>query len=158
MNIETTRFGSIDVDPEQIITFPKGIPSFEEYKQYALIPADEAKDNPFYFMQSLEEPDLCFFLLDPFQFFKEYQVELDEPTIADLEITSPEDVLIFTLVTARGSLKDATTNLKGPLVINMKKRIGKQILLDKTGYLIKQPLFVTKQAEPAQEVVQGKKG
>lgn len=158
MNIETTRFGSINVDPEQIITFPKGIPSFEEYKQYALIPADEAKDNPFYFLQSLEEPALCFFLLDPFQFFKEYQVELDEPTIADLEISSPEDVLIFTLVTAKGSLREATTNLKGPLVINMKKRMGKQTLLDKTDYLIKQPLFTAKEEEQPSEVASGKKG
>lgn len=159
MNLETTRFGQIEVDQEQVITFPKGIPSFEEYKQFALLPADEAEENPFYFLQSVEEASLCFFLLDPFKFFPDYQVELDEPTINDLEIDSAEDVLIFTMVTAKGSLKEATTNLRGPIVINLKKRLAKQTLLEKGDYLIKQPLFAPKQDEQASQVTAtGKEG
>lgn len=159
MKLQTIRFGEIEIQPEQIITFPKGIPSFEEYKQLALLPVEDNEENPFFFLQSTEEQSLCFFLIDTFTFFTDYNVELDEPTIKDLEIVSPEDILIFTMVTAKGSLKEATTNLKGPIIINLKKKLGKQILLDKGDYLIKQPLFShSKGGQALAETFTGEKG
>lgn len=159
MKLQTTRLGEIEVYPDQIITFPKGILSFEEYKQFAILPAEENEENPFFFLQSTEEESLCFFMLDTFIFFTEYNIELDEPTIKDLEITSPEEILIFTIVTAKESLKEATTNLKGPIIVNIKKKLGKQILLDKGDYLIKQPLFVHhKDVQDPEVTSKGQKG
>lgn len=141
MKIQTTRFGEIEVADSSIITFNKGIPGFEEYKKYALMPADEKGESPFYFLQSIEEVEVNFFLVDPFSFFKEYDIKLEDQMVDKLELNDPTDAIVLTTVTAKGEIKDATTNLKAPLVINNNRQLGMQIVLDNKDYLIKQPLF-----------------
>jgi flagellar assembly factor FliW len=141
MKFVTERFGELEINQEEVLSFPKGMLGFTEEKKYVLIPADDKQETPFSFLQSVEEGELCFVVLDTFSFFKEYDFELDEATLAELEIEKPEDVLVFTMVTIKDSLKEATTNLKAPLIINSMKRRGKQVILEKGDYLIKQPLF-----------------
>lgn len=141
MKIQTTRFGEIEVADSSIITFNKGIPGFEEYKKYALIPADEKGESPFFFLQSIEEVEVNFFLVDPFSFFKEYDIKLEDQMVDKLALNDPTDAIVLTTVTAKGEIKDATTNLKAPLVINNNRQLGMQIVLDNKDYLIKQPLF-----------------
>lgn len=145
MKIQTTRFGEIEVPETNIITFKKGIPGFDEYKKYVLFPADEKGETPFFFLQSIESAEVSFFLLDTFSFFKEYSVELDDQTIEKLELEKPEDALLLTTVTVKGTIQDATTNLKAPFIINVNKQLGMQIVLEKKDYMIKQPLFTNNQ-------------
>ncbi len=150
MNIITPRFGKIEYTEADLITFPQGIPGVQKFKRYVLLPVKESDDVPFVFLQSTEDGDLCFLLLDTLSFFPDYEFELPESDRRSLALTEPEDVLVFTVVTVKGSLREATTNLKAPLVINQRHRIGKQIVLDKEDYLIKQPLF---RAEPSSDAV-----
>ena len=141
MKIHTSRFGEREVADSSIITFDKGIPGFEEFKKYALLPADENGESPFFFLQSIEEEAVNFFLVDPFSFFKEYDIKLEGQMVDSLELKNPTDAIVLTTVTAKGEIKDATTNLKAPLVINNNRQLGMQIVLDNKDYLIKQPLF-----------------
>jgi flagellar assembly factor FliW len=141
MKIQTTRFGELEIADSSVITFNKGIPGFEESKQYVLIPADDKEETPFFFLQSIDSEEVNFFLVDPFSFFKEYDVKLEEQMVERLELESPSDALVLTTVTAKGEIKDATTNLKAPLIINNSKQLGMQIVLGNKDYLIKQPLF-----------------
>jgi flagellar assembly factor FliW len=154
MKITTERFGEIEVSQESIITFSKGILGLDAAKKFVLFPADEQEETPFFFLQSVEEGGLCFFILNTFSFFPEYDIELDELTIAELEIEEPEDLLVFTIVTVQGNLKEATTNLKAPVIINSNKKIAKQIVIEKGDYLIKQPLFST-DSKPGLKMVKG---
>ncbi|WP_404330193.1 flagellar assembly protein FliW [Mesobacillus maritimus] len=141
MKIQTVRFREIEVDESRLITFLKGIPGFDEDKQYILLPADETGESPFFFLQSVETAEVSFLLLDAFAFFAKYDVNLDDSVVEKLEIGSPDDVIVLTTVTVQGELKQATTNLKAPLVINYPKQVGMQIVLDNRDYMIKQPLF-----------------
>lgn len=154
MKITTARFGEIEVVQENVITFNRGILGFGELHKFILFPADETQETPFYFLQSVEEGEVCFFLLDTFSFYPEYDFELDEDSVSDLNIERPEDVLTFTIVTAKESLKDATTNLKAPVIINNNQKLAKQVVLEKGNYLIKQPLFDT-EATPELKVNKG---
>lgn len=146
MKIQTERFGELDVANDRIITFKRGIPGFEEFKQYALIPADPKEETPFFFLQSVEEGAISFFLVDPFAFFKKYDVKLEEQVVGRLELVEPSDAVVLTTVTVQGEMTNATTNLKAPLIINNKKQQGVQIVLNNNEYQIKQPLF---QSEPS---------
>lgn len=141
MNIQTTQFGPIEVADDRILTFERGIPGFEEYKEYALIPADASEATPFFFLQSVEEEEVSFFLVDPFTFFGDYDVKLGDQQVERLALEDPADAIVLTTITAASDLKDATTNLKAPIVINNKKRLGMQVVLDNKTYNIKQPLF-----------------
>jgi flagellar assembly factor FliW len=141
MKLKTERFGEIEVNEKAVLILPKGILGFNEYTKYVILPADANQDTPFFFLQSLEEGKLSFLILDTFSFFSSYDFELDKQTIEDIGLEKPEDVDVFTVVTAQGSLKDATTNLKAPIVINSNNQIAKQVVLENGDFLIKQPLF-----------------
>lgn len=145
MKIQTARFGEMEIEECRMITFIKGIPGFEEFKKYVLLPADEKGESPFFFLQSIEIKEVSFLLLDTFSFFKEYDVKLEDSVIEKLEIDKPDDVVVLTTVTANSELQDATTNLKAPLVINHNKQLGMQIFLDNKQYMIKQPMFQNSQ-------------
>ena len=152
MKIQTTRFGELEIADSSVITFNKGIPGFEESKEYVLIPADDKGETPFFFLQSIDREEVNFFLVDPFSFFKEYDVKLEEQMVDRLKLESPSDALVLTTVTAKGEIKDATTNLKAPFVINNSKQLGVQIVLDNKDYLIKQPLFQHSEKAVARQV------
>lgn len=141
MKIQTERFGEVEVADNRVITFHKGIPGFEDYKEYVLFPADEKEETPFFFLQSIEAEEVSFFLVDPFSFFKEYDIKLEEQMVERLELEEPTDAIVLTTVTVKEEIKGATTNLKAPLVINNKKQLGLQIVLNNNDYQIKHPLF-----------------
>ena len=152
MKIQTTRFGELEIADSSVITFNKGIPGFEESKKYVLIPADEKGETPFFFLQSIEKEEVNFFLVDPFSFFNEYDIKLKDQMVEKLELENPTDAIVLTTVTAKGEIKDATTNLKAPLIINNSKQLGMQIVLDNKDYLIKQPLFQHSEKTVARQV------
>jgi flagellar assembly factor FliW len=142
VKVETTRFGELEIAAEDVLTFTNGIPGLVEYKKFVLLPADSEAETPFFFLQSIENKGLSLFLVNPFQMFKDYDVELDEKTIESLKITNEADVLLFTIITVNNTLQDSTTNLKAPIVINVKEKLGTQMILDHKKFLIRQPLSV----------------
>ncbi|MDX1806638.1 MAG: flagellar assembly protein FliW [Paenisporosarcina sp.] len=152
MKIQTTRFGELEIADSSVITFNKGIPGFEESKKYVLIPADDKGETPFFFLQSIDREEVNFFLVDPFSFFKEYDIKLQDQMVEKLELESPSDAIVLTTVTAKGEIKDATTNLKAPLIINSNRQLGMQIVLDNKDYMIKQPLFQHSEKAVARQV------
>ncbi|RNF38809.1 flagellar assembly protein FliW [Planococcus salinus] len=141
MNIQTSQFGEIEIADDRVLSFAKGIPGFEDMKEYVLLPADEEGESPFFFLQSIESAELSFFLVDPFSFFKDYDIKLEEQLVERLELEEPTDAIVLTTVSVTGEMKDATTNLKAPIIINNTKKLGMQIVLDNKTYQIKQPLF-----------------
>ena len=116
------------------ITFKDGIPAFEEYKYYQ-IEIDEDEENVFHRLQSLDETELSFIIINPFIFKKDYDFKLTESTIEKLEIEDVEDVVVYTMVNIKDDdIKNMTTNLLAPIIINKKNNLAKQIVLSDTDY------------------------
>ena len=140
MIIDTARFGQLDIDPQAIVNFKPGLLAFEALREYVLVDVPENPD--FKWLQSTEEPDLAFLLVDPFVVKPEYRVELQVEMMEKLDICQPEDVLVYTIVSVPvGGFREATTNLIGPLVINWREKQGSQLVLEKDNLLVKYPLF-----------------
>ena len=85
MEIVTTRFGTLNVEDERVIDFPKGLLGFPDRTRYALIQTGE--ENYFFWLQCVDEPNLAFVVTDPSIFFKEYEVPIKEETQAELSLT-----------------------------------------------------------------------
>lgn len=139
MKIQSTRFGELEVNEEQLLHFPHGIPGFLNEKAFAHIPYDAA--SPFSFLQSVNEADLCFLLADPFAFISDYEFDLDDELAEELGLSSENPPQVFLIATVRETIADLTVNLLAPLVVNGSKRIGRQIILDKPEYSIRHKLF-----------------
>lgn len=135
MKIQTKYHGEMEIDQSKIIEFEQGIPSFLDEKQFYILPFSD--ESPFFIMQSVKTPGLAFVIVSPFEFYKDYSVKLSEQVIEALEIDSQDDIVIFTILTIQEPFNNTTTNLQGPIVINDKRKLGKQVILSDSPYKTK---------------------
>lgn len=138
MIIKTTRFGEYEYQMEDVLTFPNGIPGFKDRSKYVLV-ADE--ESPFMYLQAVDDGELSFIMVSPFDFFPEYEFELDENVKSELGIQSESDLRILNIINVRDELASATINLAAPVVINVRVKQGLQYILADGDYSIRQPLF-----------------
>src|SRR6056297_3577026 len=131
MKLKTTLFGEIEIDKEDIITFKDGLYGFKDEKEFVLL-AD--KDAPFFWLQSVTNPDLDFVVTEPWGFCKDYEFDLTEGVEEELKLEDEDDVLIVNIIVVPENPEDMTMNLKAPIVVNKVQRLAKQIILEDDGY------------------------
>jgi len=136
--VKSRVFGELEVSEENIIFFEEGIPAFEDLKKFVIIKQDE---SPFYWLQSIEDKDIAFVILNPFEIKPDYEFDLPDEVVSKLEITSASDVAVFCIVVIPEDIKQTRVNLKAPIIINVNKRKGMQYLLDDERYPLKYYLF-----------------
>lgn len=139
MKFNSKIHGEIEYEENNIITFNKGIPGFNGLKEFILL--DLKEYEPFKLLQSLKDDEISLIVTSPYEFFKEYEIKLSDETIKNLNIDSPNQVMILTTVTLNSDVKKITTNLQGPIVINTSSHFGEQIILDNSKYKVKSPLI-----------------
>ena len=128
MKVTTKAYGLIDVDESQKITFPQGLLGFESLKEYVLL---DAEREPFYWLQSIENEQVAFILINPFVFRQDYEVDIDNDILSTIGINEPKSALLFYIVTIPQDGTPMTANLQGPIVINYETKSGLQaVLLD----------------------------
>ncbi|KZE70236.1 flagellar assembly protein FliW [Paenibacillus jamilae] len=142
MIISTSIWGDIEVNDKEIYRFEKGIPGFEETTEFVLLDQDEA---PFYYLQSLQQKELSFVLVDPFIFYPEYEFELPDSEAEELGIES--NLVVRSILTLHEQVENSTINLLAPLVFNPDNRQAKQVVLYQSSYLIKHSLQPIKEDE-----------
>ena len=126
MELITKAHGKINVPEDHLITIPEGLFGFEEYTKYALVDSDY---EPFLWLQSCENPNLAFLIVDPFLICNEYETDIDYASLKKIGITKPEDIIIMTIVTVPHDGSTITANFQGPLVINKKNHQCMQAIL-----------------------------
>lgn len=135
MKIKTKFFGEIDVDENKIIKFHDGIPGFEVNRNFVIL---DIADSSFKCLQSIEEQHVCLLLADPFEYFHDYEIDLQDEDVAALGINSVQDVQVYTVVAFHE--EKVTTNLVAPIIINTRQLKGKQIVFSGTEYSIRQEI------------------
>jgi len=118
--------------------FEEGLPGFSQLQFFRLVRQEE--ENPFLLLQSLEEENVEFWVVDPFVFFKEYEFELHQPSKDVLRVKEDTPIAVINIVTVRPD-GQVTVNLKAPIIINQSNRMAKQVILNEEKYQVRQPLF-----------------
>lgn len=141
MELQTARFGPIAINPELIFTFPDGIPGFADEHRFVLLSIG-LDDTPFIWMQSVDNPDLCFLLTDPLMVFNHYAPALAEVEAETLQCVPGAEMQVLCVVSVpNGDLRQATVNLKAPLWFNSHSKLALQSISDNDAYTIHHPLF-----------------
>lgn len=125
MDVQTTRFGVVDLDEKRIITFPAGLLGFSTYKSFALLQPDD--DGVFFWLQSLDSPELAFVVTDPTLWISDYEASLRREQLDELALDNLANAQVFVIVNKYGNA--LTANLQGPLVINLNNQKGMQLVL-----------------------------
>jgi flagellar assembly factor FliW len=150
MIVHTSRFGSVEVDAERVISFPRGILGFPKYRGYVLI--EPETDSTFYWLQSVDAADIAFVVTDPLLFVPDYQVPLREETRQDLALADLSEANVLVIVNKVGDM--LTANLQGPLVIHAVTRVAAQVVISEKKYQTRHPILQLQrpgkpQAQPA---------
>ncbi len=139
MKVETTRFGTIEIDEGKVLNFVKGILGFPNDLRYALLPHKE--NSPFFWLQSLDSPDLAFVVINPSLIVSDYSFELPEEAERELRLEEGDKAEALVIVTFRnrqnGDARSMSANLLGPVVINVDKRLARQVVLDPNKYPVR---------------------
>lgn len=140
MKVVTRKFGVMEVDPSQILLFPEGLIGFPEYKRFVVLNTSPGLDL-IKWLQSVDEPDLGFAVVDPRQVFPDYDPEFCPSDLAPLQAPSPGDLVMLSILTVPPDITKITANLLAPLVINPRNRLGKQVITLSPQYTIKHLVF-----------------
>jgi flagellar assembly factor FliW len=137
MIVNTSRFGQVEVSDQRVLTFPKGLLGFPRFKQYVLL--ESGDDSYFYWLQSVDAPDLAFVVTDPSHFVPTYRVPIKSDQMHELNIESVDQAQVFVIVNKRDNM--LTGNLQGPLVISVANKFGEQLVLSDRRYTTRVPLI-----------------
>lgn len=140
MKIVSSLLGELEIDEEQVINFPEGLPAFEDQRRFIIMPMDE--NGLFFYLQAVDNPDLCFIMADPFPFFPNYEAELGDEEVGKLNVAEAgNNISLFTILTIPEDFKNTTANLLAPILINGKQKIGLQFILINNDYNTKHLIF-----------------
>lgn len=145
MDVRTTRFGTVQIADDRIITFPKGLLGFGGCTRFCLLqPAD---DSAFFWLQSLDEPGLAFIVTDPAMFIPEYAVPIRPEQMGDLRLNTLDDAQVFVIC---NKVDNAITgNLQGPLVVNTVSKTAEQFVLAEKRWTTRHTLVKLSQQQAA---------
>lgn len=137
--IQTGRFGQLTISEQEIIQIPQGILGFPELKRFCLV--DPADDTLILWLQSLENPEIAFPVLEPKVFRTEYAVRLSAAELRELKLENINQSAVFSILTIPSDATQMTANLKAPIVINLKAQLARQVVLQENEYSVKHLMF-----------------
>lgn len=135
MDIITTRFGNISVDPKDELLFEQGLIGLEDCRRWVVL--TDSKNPALGWLQSLDAGHIALGLVSPRRYVPNYQLRVDQQDLRTLDLTTNRDAEV--VVIASRNEKGLTLNLRAPLVINVEKRRGCQVVA-KDAYPIQFPL------------------
>ncbi|MER3466449.1 MAG: hypothetical protein C4340_04800 [Armatimonadota bacterium] len=141
MNVETLRFGTIEFEEDEVLLFPEGILGFEECKRYVVLQHGEC--SPFFWLQSLDRPEVAFLVADPAGFEPTYAPEMPPGVAQLLRLDENTPRLVYAILSIpHGKPKQMTANLAGPIVVNVAERLACQVVVEDGQWSTKHPVFV----------------
>ncbi len=117
--------------------FPKGLPGFEQLKEFSL----KEHNDIFSLLSAVDQPEVTFITVNPFDFVPDYEFVLPQDTIQELGMKEKDQVSVRCIVTWHSDRLKVSVNLLAPLIFNTVDRKGKQIVLQNTTYTTKHPLW-----------------
>lgn len=141
MRIETKELGIIDINQNEIITFTSAIYGFEKDRKFVLL-KDDDEENPFMWLQSVENKEPCFVVIDPLSLFEDYSPFITKSDKEKIDFQPGDELKLLSLVTIpHGNIEKSVLNLKCPVVINSSNYKAVQIIQDNDRCPMRQPLF-----------------
>jgi flagellar assembly factor FliW len=125
MQIETTRFGTLDLEETTFILFPWGIPGFEELKRFVLL---DHREGPFKWLQAVDDPSIAFVVSPPEAVGVRYSVPPEKATPIELQMA--DDLVLLVMVSFDQTEKSLRLHLRGPLLFNASNRQAYQWTID----------------------------
>jgi flagellar assembly factor FliW len=124
MKIETTRFGSVEIEPDDLLQFPAGLLGLEHCRHWVLLA--DAENDALGWLQCTSRAEIAFAVVCPRRFVPEYQVRISRGELSPLELAEVREAQVLAIVGKNE--RGITLNLKAPVVLNLPRRLGRQVI------------------------------
>ncbi len=139
MKVKTTRFGELELNPSDIITFQEGLLGFDQLKKYFVV--DPGDSTLILWLQAVEDEKIAFPIIEPKIFKPDYIAKLLPADLNGLELESLNNAKLYSILTIPANVMEMNANLKAPIVINSAKKVGKQIVLADSKLTVKHEMY-----------------
>ena len=140
MKVNTTRFGELEVEKKDIITFKEGLLGFEKLTKFFIV--DPGDQTLILWFQSIDDSATAFPIIEPKIFLPNYSVRLLPAELASLDLEGLSDASIYTILTIPEVVTDMSANLKAPIIINNKTKSARQIVLQDSKLEVKHKMYL----------------
>lgn len=140
MNLNTVRFGEIEIDEGRIFNFVMPLIGFDTHSKFVIL--EPNKDALFKWLQSVEDPALAFPIISVSSLNFDYTIDLPDTVVEALNVTNIESLLVMNITSIpQDNPKGTTINLLAPLIFNLDTQKAGQVVLSGSGYDISYPMF-----------------
>lgn len=141
ITLNSPRFGVVEIPDDGVIEFPLGLIGIEG-RRYALIAQD---DSSFAWLHSLDDPSFALPVMNPWQVFVDYEVEISDAEAARIGITQAEGTSVYVTVRATERTEDCSVNLRAPILVADGR--GYQVINEFPSAPLRAPLFPQNQSQ-----------
>ncbi|WP_313528407.1 flagellar assembly protein FliW [Anaerotignum sp.] len=138
MELVTKYFSNMEYDETDVLLFKAGIFGFEKYQKFILIRFDNS-NNSLICLQSIDDPDIAFVMINPFHFIPDYELALADSDMKDLELQDMQKLAVYNICVLHDDVPKSTANLRCPIIVNTDTCLAKQIILENSDYPFKYP-------------------
>ena len=136
VQVTSSRFGELEVEENKTITFAPGPLGFERMTKWVII-----ENGLLGWMQSMDDPELAFVVANPFEFYGDYQFDVNDAELSILRAENSSDLTVLSIVAVPSQVENMTINLLAPIVINHKVNAAKQVILSNNRYSVRHYLY-----------------
>ena len=142
MKVKTRYFGEVDLDDSKVITFENGLFGFEEYKRYALLyDSETGESTSIKWLQCIDEETFALPVMMPTLVKPDYDPIVEDGVLEVLGDWNENNISVLVTVTVPSDLKQMTTNMKAPIIINTESMKGAQVVAENPDYEIKYRIY-----------------
>lgn len=137
--LHTRNFGDIEVPQDKVIHIKGGIPGLDCMRRCFLVKVEDTL--PIYWLQSVEDGSIALPVINPLVVDGAYAPQVEDSLLAELALDREEDLLIVNVAVIPRDVKHMTANMAAPILINIERNIGRQVVLDEGAYPMRLPIY-----------------
>jgi len=124
MDIQTSRFGNLQVLPTDVLLFEQGLIGLRHCRRWVILA--DAQNPALGWLQSIDEPESALGVVSPRRFVPDYQLRASRQELAPLALANIRDAQVVVVISRNP--EGLSLNLRAPLVINVEARRGRQVI------------------------------
>jgi flagellar assembly factor FliW len=136
IKVESPRFGTLEFEPEQVLTFEPSLPGFPTCTRFVIL--DHDRETPLKWLQSLDRPELALLIVEPQELLAEYRLELSPEVLEQLGANALRELGVFVILNPCDGRLYA--NLRAPVVTHVEGRRALQLILDDPALPVRHPV------------------
>ena len=124
MKVSTTRFGDVKIEADDILLFRSGLVGFEDCQHWVILA--DGTNEAVAWLQSMNRPEISLPVVSPRRFLPDHQVRIEGRDVEALQLTDLDQAFVLCVVSDHD--QSLTVNLKAPLIMNLDRRLGCQVV------------------------------